>query len=156
MAGGARGWRTCSNSGVISRPSVCSVWNRITAPPVRFSRRERLDRHNAARLGKTLWTSGAQGEPIRLYAAFNERDEAEFVCQRIREHVAHGGAHRDAAILYRSNAQSRVFEEILLAARMPYRVYGGLRFFERAEIKDALAYLRLLVNRRETPRSSEW
>ena len=105
--------------------------------------------NNAARLGKTLWTSGAQGEPIRLYAAFNERDEAEFVCQRIREHVAHGGAHRDAAILYRSNAQSRVFEEILLAARMPYRVYGGLRFFERAEIKDALAYLRLLVNRRD-------
>lgn len=103
--------------------------------------------NNAGRLGKTLWTSGAQGEPIRLYAAFNERDEAEFVCQRIREHVTRGGVHRDIAVLYRSNAQSRVFEEIFLATRVPYRVYGGLRFFERAEIKDALAYLRLLVNR---------
>ncbi len=105
--------------------------------------------NNSGRLGKTLWTSGAQGEPIRLYAAFNERDEAEFVCQRIHDHVAHGGSHRDVAVLYRSNAQSRVFEETFLAARMPYRVYGGLRFFERAEIKDALAYLRLIVNSRD-------
>ncbi len=105
--------------------------------------------NNAGRLGKTLWTNDEQGEPIRLYAAFNERDEAEFVCQRIRDHVAHGGLHRDVAVLYRSNAQSRVFEEIFLAARMPYRVYGGLRFFERAEIKDALAYLRLVVNRHD-------
>ena len=105
--------------------------------------------NNSGRLGKTLWTSGEHGEPIRLYAAFNERDEAEFVCQRIRDHVAHGGLHRDVAILYRSNAQSRVFEETFLSARMPYRVYGGLRFFERAEIKDALAYLRLIANRRD-------
>ncbi len=105
--------------------------------------------NNSGRLGKTLWTSGEQGEPIRVYAAFNERDEAEFVCQRIRDHVAHGGLHRDVAVLYRSNAQSRVFEETFLAARMPYRVYGGLRFFERAEIKDALAYLRLIANRRD-------
>ncbi|HYP65780.1 MAG TPA: UvrD-helicase domain-containing protein, partial [Steroidobacteraceae bacterium] len=97
--------------------------------------------HNASRLGKNLWTSGARGEPIRLYSAFNERDEAEFVTHRIREHVAHGGLRREVAILYRSNAQSRVFEEAFLSARMPYRVYGGLRFFERAEIKDALAYL---------------
>ena len=105
--------------------------------------------NNSGRLGKTLWTSGERGEPVRLYAAFNERDEAEFVTQRIRDHVAHGGVRRDIAVLYRSNAQSRVFEETLLAARIPYRVYGGLRFFERAEIKDALAYLRLLVNRRD-------
>ena len=108
-----------------------------------------LIHNNSGRLGKTLWTSGDEGEPIRIYAAFNERDEAEFVCQRIREHVAHGGVHRDIAILYRSNAQSRVFEEMFLAARIPYRVYGGLRFFERAEIKDALAYLRLIANRRD-------
>ena len=105
--------------------------------------------NNSGRLGKTLWTSGERGEPVRLYAAFNERDEAEFVSHRIRDHVAHGGARRDIAVLYRSNAQSRVFEETFLAARIPYRVYGGLRFFERAEIKDALAYLRLLVNRRD-------
>src|SRR6202140_2836223 len=99
------------------------------------------------RLGKKLWTSGARGEPIRLYTAFNERDEAEFVTHRIRERVAGGGLRREIAILYRSNAQSRVFEEAFLSARVPYRVYGGLRFFERAEIKDALAYLRLISNR---------
>ena len=105
--------------------------------------------HNASRLGKKLWTAGARGEPIRLYTAFNERDEAEFVTHRIREHVSRGGSRREIAILYRSNAQSRVFEEAFLSARVPYRVYGGLRFFERAEIKDALAYLRLLANRRD-------
>ena len=105
--------------------------------------------HNATRLGKNLWTSGARGEPIRLYTAFNERDEAEFVTHRIREYVAQGGLRREIAILYRSNAQSRVFEEAFLSARVPYRVYGGLRFFERAEIKDALAYLRLIANRRD-------
>jgi DNA helicase-2/ATP-dependent DNA helicase PcrA len=105
--------------------------------------------HNAGRLGKKLWTQGARGEPIHLYTAFNERDEAEFVTHRIRERVAQGGLRREIAILYRSNAQSRVFEEAFLSARVPYRVYGGLRFFERAEIKDALAYLRLIANRRD-------
>jgi DNA helicase-2/ATP-dependent DNA helicase PcrA len=105
--------------------------------------------HNAGRLGKNLWTSGESGDPIRLYAAFNERDEAEFVTHRIRDWVHHGGQRREIAILYRSNAQSRVFEEAFLSARIPYKVYGGLRFFERAEIKDALAYLRLVSNRRD-------
>ncbi|HTY50192.1 MAG TPA: DNA helicase II [Steroidobacteraceae bacterium] len=105
--------------------------------------------HNSGRLGKTLWTEGVKGEPIRLYAAFNERDEAEFVLQRIRDWAGRGGRRAQVAILYRSNAQSRVFEEVFLSARIPYRVYGGLRFFERAEIKDALAYLRLVVNRRD-------
>jgi DNA helicase-2/ATP-dependent DNA helicase PcrA len=105
--------------------------------------------HNSGRLGKNLWTSGAQGDPIRLYAAFNERDEAEFVTHRIRDWVAHGGTRREIAILYRSNAQSRVFEEAFISGRIPYKVYGGLRFFERAEIKDALAYLRLISNRND-------
>ena len=105
--------------------------------------------HNANRLGKKLWTDGARGEPIHLYTAFNERDEAEFVTHRIRERVAQGGLRREVAILYRSNAQSRVLEEAFLSARVPYRVYGGLRFFERAEIKDALAYLRLVSNRND-------
>jgi DNA helicase-2/ATP-dependent DNA helicase PcrA len=103
--------------------------------------------NNSGRIGKKLWTADARGEPIRLYRAYNERDEAEFVVTKIREWVARGGARKDTAILYRSNAQSRVFEEYLLASRMPYRVYGGLRFFERQEIKDALAYLRLIANR---------
>jgi DNA helicase II / ATP-dependent DNA helicase PcrA len=105
--------------------------------------------HNCGRLGKNLWTSGERGSLVHLYAAFNERDEADFVLQRIREWVKSGGARREVAILYRSNAQSRVFEEVFLSARIPYRVYGGLRFFERAEVKDALAYLRLIANRRD-------
>jgi DNA helicase-2/ATP-dependent DNA helicase PcrA len=103
--------------------------------------------NNAGRLGKNLWTSGEDGERVKLYSAFNERDEADFVVNRIREWVERGGARREVAVLYRSNAQSRVFEEAFLNARMPYRVYGGLRFFERAEIKDALAYLRLAASR---------
>jgi DNA helicase-2/ATP-dependent DNA helicase PcrA len=103
--------------------------------------------NNSGRIGKKLWTSEGRGAPIRLFRAWNERDEAEFVVNKIREWVARGGQRRDNAILYRSNAQSRVFEEYLLAARIPYRVYGGLRFFERQEIKDALAYLRLIANR---------
>jgi len=105
--------------------------------------------NNAGRLGKSLWTDDSEGEPIRVYAAYNEYDEAEFVVNRIRDWVTQGNLRREAAILYRSNAQSRVFEEALLSARMPYRVYGGLRFFERAEIKDALAYLRLIDNRND-------
>jgi DNA helicase-2/ATP-dependent DNA helicase PcrA len=105
--------------------------------------------NNSGRLGKNLWTSGGAGERIRVYAAFNERDEADFVIQRIMEWQRLGGARREVAILYRSNAQSRAFEEALLTARIPYRVYGGLRFYERAEIKDALAYLRLVSNRHD-------
>ena len=103
--------------------------------------------NNSGRIGKKLWTSEGKGAPLRLFRAYNERDEAEFVTAKIREWIARGGKRADNAILYRSNAQSRVFEEYLLAARIPYRVYGGLRFFERQEIKDALAYLRLISNR---------
>jgi DNA helicase-2/ATP-dependent DNA helicase PcrA len=105
--------------------------------------------NNADRMGKNLWTDGADGEPIRLYAAYNERDEADFVIGRLRDWIDQGNARADAAILYRSNAQSRVLEEGLINAGIPYRVYGGLRFFERAEIKDALAYLRLISHRED-------
>ena len=103
--------------------------------------------HNPDRLGKKLWTDSGHGEPIDLYAAYNEMDEARFIVERIRQWVAGGGSHGDCAVLYRSNAQSRVLEESLLSEQVPYRVYGGLRFFERAEIKDTLAYLRLISNR---------
>jgi DNA helicase-2/ATP-dependent DNA helicase PcrA len=102
--------------------------------------------NNTARMGKNLWTAGAAGELITLYAAFNEQDEAQFIVDRIATWVEQGGLRRECALLYRSNAQSRVLEESLIRARMPYRVYGGLRFFERQEIKDALAYLRLINN----------
>ena len=103
--------------------------------------------NNSARLGKNLWTSGADGLPIRVYAAYNEQDEAQFVMDQIKHWQEQGGARHDIAVLYRSNAQSRVFEERMLSEAIPYRVYGGPRFFERQEIKDALAYLRLLESR---------
>jgi DNA helicase-2/ATP-dependent DNA helicase PcrA len=107
--------------------------------------------HNLGRMGKKLWTDGQAGAPIRLYAAFNEIDEGQFVVDRLQLWVRDGQRRDSVAILYRSNAQSRVFEELLLSAAVPYRVYGGLRFFERAEIKDALAYLRLISNRDSDP-----
>ncbi|MEE4383678.1 MAG: DNA helicase II [Pseudomonadales bacterium] len=103
--------------------------------------------HNADRLGKELWTEGDDGEPLRVYAAYNELDEARFVAERIQEWVDGGGAPGEVAVLYRSNAQSRNLEEALLRLDIPYRIYGGLRFFERAEIRNALAYLRLLAGR---------
>ncbi|MFT3792642.1 MAG: 3'-5' exonuclease [Rudaea sp.] len=105
--------------------------------------------NNPQRLGKQLWTAGDAGQPISVYAAYNEQDEARYVVEAIREHIRQGGDAHDCAILYRSNAQSRNFEEQLIQHDIRYRVYGGLRFFDRAEIKDALAYLRLVANRHD-------
>jgi DNA helicase-2/ATP-dependent DNA helicase PcrA len=105
--------------------------------------------NNSERLGKELWTEDDDGDLIQLYQAYNERDEASYLVEQIHSWVAKGGQRADNAVLYRSNAQSRVIEEALLQANMPYRVYGGLRFFERAEIKDVLAYLRLVANRQD-------
>lgn len=102
--------------------------------------------NNDERMGKTLWTDGESGEPVTTYGAFNEIDESLFVVRKIRAWIDEGGNFDDIGILYRSNAQSRVIEEALMQAQIPYSIYGGLRFFERAEIKDALAYLRLSVN----------
>lgn len=103
--------------------------------------------HNAERMGKELWTAGERGEPISVYAGFNDLDEARFIVDTIKEKVDEGCRRQDVAILYRSNAQSRVLEETLIRQGMPYRIYGGQRFYERLEIKNALAYLRLLLNR---------
>ena len=105
--------------------------------------------HNEGRLGKNLWTAGEAGEPIELYCAYNEQDESRFVIERVGHLMEQGVARSRMAVLYRSNAQSRVFEERLLQTGIPYRVYGGLRFFERQEIKDALSYLRLCANRED-------
>ncbi|NQY43932.1 MAG: ATP-binding domain-containing protein, partial [Legionellales bacterium] len=102
--------------------------------------------HNGERLGKKLWSAGETGSPIALYSAFNELDESKFVVDQILEWVSKGYARSDIAVLYRSNMQSRVIEEQLVQAGIAYRVYGGMRFFERAEIKDALGYLRLIAN----------
>ncbi len=103
--------------------------------------------NNSERLGKKLWTDGERGDPISLYSAFNELDEARFISNKIKEWHEQGGNLEEVAILYRSNAQSRVIEEALLAQQLPYRIYGGLRFYDRLEIKDTLAYLRLMTNR---------
>ncbi|WP_102794413.1 DNA helicase II [Bowmanella denitrificans] len=99
--------------------------------------------NNSGRLGKELWTEGSEGEPISLYAGFNELDEARFIVSQIRSWQEKGGALSDCAVLYRNNAQSRVLEEGMLHEGLAYRIYGGLRFFERQEIKDALGYLRM-------------
>ncbi len=107
--------------------------------------------NNRGRLGKKLWTDDRDGEKLHLYAAFNELDEARYITGRIKQWVDDGNLRSDVAILYRSNAQSRVFESTFNENRIPYRVYGGLRFFERAEIKDALAYLRLTSNLADDP-----
>ncbi len=103
--------------------------------------------HNFGRLGKTLHTEGEQGEAISLYAGFNEQDEARFIVSQIEKWVGLGNRRDSIAILYRSNAQSRVLEEALLRESVPYRIYGGHRFYDRLEIKNILAYLRLMVNR---------
>ncbi len=105
--------------------------------------------NNSDRLGKELWTDQTDGEPIALYAAFNEQDEARFVANRISAQVDQGHRYSELAILYRSNAQSRVLEDALLRAGIPYRIYGGQRFYERLEIKNALMYLRLVQNRQD-------
>lgn len=102
--------------------------------------------NNSSRLGKELWTDSGDGDPIKLYAGFNEVDEARFVVSQIESWIDGGGSPSDNAILYRNNAQSRVLEEALLHANLPYRIYGGLRFFERQEIKDTLAYMRMVNN----------
>jgi DNA helicase-2/ATP-dependent DNA helicase PcrA len=107
----------------------------------------KLISNNQSRLGKNLWTEDGDGEQISLYEAFNEQDEARFIVDRVQDWFNNGNRRSDAAILYRSNAQSRELEDALLRMGMPYRIYGGHRFYERLEIKNALAYLRLVINR---------
>ena len=105
--------------------------------------------NNDNRLGKNLWTASGNGDPVEIYCAFNELDEARFVASQIQQWKEDEGSYSECAVLYRSNSQSRVIEEALIQANIPYRIYGGMRFFERQEIKDALAYLRLIANRQD-------
>ncbi|AQA17380.1 DNA helicase II [Halioglobus japonicus] len=102
---------------------------------------------NFGRLGKELWTAGESGDPITLYAGFNEHDEARFIVEQAQDWIDGGQNRSSVAVLYRSNAQSRVLEEGLIRAGLPYRIYGGQRFYERLEIRNALAYLRLIQSR---------
>lgn len=101
---------------------------------------------NTQRKGKDLWTGHEGGDPIRLFAGYDETDEATFVCEEIKKQRESAASFRDIAIFYRTNAQSRALEECLLTYRIPYRIFGGMKFYERKEIKDVLAYLRLLLN----------
>ena len=110
-----------------------------------------LIQRNTNRLGKELWSEGEKGELIKLYAGFNDLDEARFIAERIAQWIEGGGSPNEAAILYRSNAQSRVLEEALLRSNIPYQIYGGQRFFDRIEIKNALAYMRLIEDRNSDP-----
>ena len=102
---------------------------------------------NAERLGKNLWTQAGEGEPVRVYAGYNDLDEARFIAERAQTWIHDGGSPDEIAVLYRSNAQSRVVEEAFLRLDIPYRIYGGVRFYERAEIRNALAYMRLVSQR---------
>jgi len=105
--------------------------------------------NNNGRLGKNLWTECDEGDPLSLYEAFNEQDEARFIVDRLQEWSNNGNLRKESAILYRSNAQSRELEDALLRVGMPYLIYGGHRFYERLEIRNALSYLRLVVNRND-------
>ncbi|EKO3762917.1 DNA helicase II [Vibrio metschnikovii] len=105
--------------------------------------------NNTERMGKELWTDGNEGERISVYSAYNDLDEARFTVTKIKEWRDNGGLLNDCAMLYRNNAQSRVLEEALIQAGLPYRIYGGMRFFERQEVKDSLSYLRLIANRHD-------
>ena len=107
--------------------------------------------NNKDRLGKNLWTEKLEGEQIILYQAYNEQDEARFVADVLKDWMNKGGAYEEAAVLYRSNAQSRALEEALLRVSIPYRIYGGLRFYERLEIKNAIAYLKVIFNNKDNP-----
>jgi len=105
-----------------------------------------LIKNNGQRLGKNLWTDAGHGEPIRVFESQTDLDEARWLVQEIKALINEGSKRSEVALLYRSNAQSRVIEQLLFAEGIPYKVYGGLRFFERAEVKHAIAYLRLLAN----------
>ena len=107
--------------------------------------------NNKDRLGKNLWTKKLEGEQIVLYQAYNEQDEARFVSDVLKDWMEKGGAYEETAVLYRSNAQSRAIEEALLRSSIPYRIYGGVRFYERLEIKNAIAYLKVIFNHKDNP-----
>ncbi len=119
-----------------STPNILSAANAV------------IDKNNE-RIGKTLWTQKSDGEKISLYEGYTEEDEAYFVTDEIKSLLASGKSTSSIAILYRSNAQSRIFEQLFYSEGVPYKVYGGLRFFDRQEVKHVLSYLRLILNKND-------
>ena len=115
--------------------SLPCALSKTTVPQTILDAANGLIQRNTNRLGKDLWSQGDKGEPIKVYAGFNDLDEARFIAERIQQWIEEGGSANEAAILYRSNAQSRVLEEALLRLNIPYQIYGGQRFFERAEVR---------------------
>lgn len=155
-AGAGRRWKTSSASSRISRAETIRLEQNYRSTNNILSAANALIENNNGRLGKKLWTDGVDGEPISLYCAFNELDEARFVVNRIKTWQDNGGALEQCAILYRSNAQSRVLEEALLQASMPYRIYGGMRFFERQKSKMRSPTCALSLTVMTTLHSNAW
>ncbi|MBI4356724.1 MAG: UvrD-helicase domain-containing protein [Gammaproteobacteria bacterium] len=147
------GWRGANIENIVKfnrdfpHAEIIRLEQNYRSTKVILSAANALIRKNTARLGKTLWTLQNQGSPIRFYQAFNETDEARFIAEAIQSLHREGHSYNDMSVLYRSNAQSRILEQTFTECSIPYSVRGGLQFFARAEIKDVLGYLQLIVNR---------
>jgi DNA helicase-2/ATP-dependent DNA helicase PcrA len=149
------GWRGAKSENInrfttdYTNTEIIRLEQNYRSTSVIFSAANAVIKNNQGRMGKELWTDQKEGEPISVYSAYNEDDEARYVVGSIQNWVNQGRNLNEIAILYRSNAQSRVLEEAILRESLPYKIYGGLRFYERAEIKNAMSYLRLLFGRED-------
>ena len=151
------GWRGAKVENIASfetsfeKAKIIRLEQNYRSTSVILSAANALIDNNQDRLGKNLWTDSLEGEPITLYQAYNEQDEARFIAGTIKNWMDSGELYQDVGIVYRSNAQSRALEEALLRISIPYRIYGGLRFYERMEIKNAMSYLKVVFNPHDNP-----
>ena len=151
------GWRGAKVENISSfeesfkKSKIIRLEQNYRSTSVILSAANALIENNQNRLGKNLWTDSLEGEPITLYQAYNEQDEARFIAGTIKNWMEGGELYQDVGIVYRSNAQSRALEEALLRINIPYRIYGGLRFYERMEIKNAISYLKVVFNPHDNP-----
>ena len=151
------GWRGAKVENIASfeasfeKAKIIRLEQNYRSTSVILSAANALIDNNQDRLGKNLWTDSLEGEPITLYQAYNEQDEARFIAGTIKNWMDGGELYQDVGIVYRSNAQSRALEEALLRINIPYRIYGGLRFYERMEIKNAMSYLKVVFNPHDNP-----
>ena len=151
------GWRGAKVENIASfeasfeKAKIIRLEQNYRSTSVILSAANALIDNNQDRLGKNLWTDSLEGEPITLYQAYNEQDEARFIAGTIKNWMDSGELYQDVGIVYRSNAQSRALEEALLRINIPYRIYGGLRFYKRMEIKNAMSYLKVVFNPHDNP-----